>query len=135
MTTVPPADTTNIRYLWLAALAGPVAWSIYFMLGYSLTEFSCTLGILTSTVLGLSLISIIIIVLTLLALAGTIYAGWWAYRLWRVSPEHELGESLEPASLADRPRLFMVFTAIGFSAIFSLLILLTGIPALVLRPC
>lgn len=123
----------QLRSLWFGLLAGPIVWTIYFLLGYGLIESVCKLGLLESRILGLATVSTVIVGLTVLALLITLYAGFLAYRNWQRIKDDELD-----GSQSDRPEensRFMALAGLLLSGLFSLTILLTGVPAFILPPC
>ncbi|MEZ4732825.1 MAG: hypothetical protein R3E79_37450 [Caldilineaceae bacterium] len=116
------------RTLWIGLLAGPIVYAVYFVIGYLLVEFSCMTGALQSTVAGLSLYAVIVLILTLFAALVTLISGLSNFHQWRRrgrAKEHDT-ESAVP---------FMVFGGVLLSIFFTGLILLTGIPLLVLQSC
>jgi hypothetical protein len=134
-------DTSYMRSLWLALLAGPVVWIVYFFSGYLLNEVACTAGWFQATISGLPLLPVITVAYTLLALGLVAYAGSWAYRQWQIlnRQRDEGTERMRPAAgeqidVRERSR-FVTFAGMLLSLLFGLTILLTGIPSLVLRSC
>lgn len=129
----PTVSRQDTRSLWLGALAGPITWSVYFMIGYLLVEVVCNSDFLDFSLFGMAAISALIIALTVVGLGVTIYAGFINYQKWRQpSEEDELdfGEQL-----GNKPARFMALSGLLLCGLFTLVILLTGIPAFVLRPC
>ena len=125
--------TGQLRSLWFGLLAGPIVWSVYFLVGYGLTEFVCKLGLLEFRILGLAALSAIIVGLTLVALLITLYAGFLAYRNWQRMKEDEPDEG-QPSWPAENSQ-FMALTGLLLNGLFSLTILVSGIPAFFLPPC
>lgn len=116
------------RTLWVGLLAGPLVYAVYFVIGYLLVEFACLTGALQSTVAGLSLYAVMVLILTLFAALVTLLSGLSNFHNWRRrvrAKEHD-SESAVP---------FMVFGGVLLSVFFTGLILLTGIPLLVLQSC
>lgn len=129
-TQTPSSSAPNLWALWFGLLAGPLVWSVYFIAGYGLVEFACKLGLLQFNLLGLNAIAAAIIGLTLIALLVTLYAGLLAYQKWQQVRRDELD-----SGQAEKSRVFMAQAGVLLSGLFALLILLTGIPAFILRPC
>ncbi|MCI0398995.1 MAG: hypothetical protein L0332_15770 [Chloroflexi bacterium] len=150
--------------LWLNFLSGPLIWSIYFTLGYFLVEIACRQALLSFRVVGLPGTSAAVLVLTLVALLATFYAGYRSYnnltqrrRLWPakvhakvvknfhmlwgaaadVNSYYYWREEREGVQVALKGRYveFMAVAGVLLNGLFGLIILLTGIPALVLQPC
>lgn len=137
MTHTPPRTALSLHSLWFGVLAGPIVWSLYFLAGYGLSEVACRLRLLESPMMGLTALSLLILLLTLVALIVTLSAGFVAYRNWR----HVNRAGLSSSSAAGSHRLdrdsgqFMALAGLMLSALFSFLILVTGLPVLVLHPC
>jgi hypothetical protein len=133
------AASTSLSHLkhspWFHLLGGPILWSAHFLISYAWIEFACRvrLLILHSTILGLTVLSWSVLLFTLLAVLATLYVGWSAYRSWRQISE--LKETNELESWGVESRRFMAISGILLSMLFSLVILLSGLPALVLGPC
>jgi hypothetical protein len=123
------------RSPWFHLLGGAVIWSVHFLASYNWVEFACSVGlpVLGSTVLGLSLLSWSVLVLTFLATLAALYVGWAAYRNWRRIRESK--ETNELDAWAVETHRFMAFSGMFLSTLFALIILFTGLPALVLGPC
>ena len=123
------------RSPWFHLLGGPILWSAHFLISYAWVEFACRVKplVLVSTILGFSVLSWIVLIFTLLAVLAALYVGWAAYRSWlRIRKSDERNE-LE--SWGVESRRFMAFGGILLSTLFALVILLTGLPVLALRPC
>jgi hypothetical protein len=123
------------RSPWFHFLGGAILWSAHFLISYGWVEFACRTGLLVldSTFLGLSALSWSVLSLTLIAALAALYVGWSAYREWdRLRNTREMNE-LDMRSVESHR--FMAFSGIFLSALFSLVILLTGLPALMLGAC
>jgi hypothetical protein len=88
---------------------------------------------LHSTILGLTVLSWSVLALTLVAVLATLYVGWSAYRSWQGLREPQETNELE--AWGGESRRFMALSGICLSALFALVILFSGLPALVLGPC
>lgn len=123
------------RSPWFHFLGGPILWSAHFLVSYGWVEFACRarLLVLDSTILGFTILSWSVLMLTLVAVLATLYVGWASYRSWQRLRESQETNELEAWGVESRR--FMAFSGIALSALFSLTILLTGLPALVLGPC
>lgn len=117
------------RRLWFCLLNGPVVYAIYFAIGYFFVEATCKADLFAFTVLGLDMISWTVVVLTVLAAAVTGYGLALSLRIWRHT--HDFDDPADDAGYAP----FMAFTGAWMSGLFTLVILVTGIPALVLVLC
>ena len=123
------------RSPWLHFLGGPVIWGIHFMVSYVWVEFACraNLLVLNSTILELTVLSWIVLALTLIAVLAALYVGWSSYGAWRQIQESQETNELEAWGVESRR--FMAFSGMFLSALFSIVILFTGLHALVLGPC
>lgn len=110
----------GILALWVAVLAGPLAWMLGLNLGYALVLPACASG---STVL-LHLVSLV----TLLCAGG---GGWVAWREWQRTGSEMPGEG--GGSIA-RSR-FMAALGLLASAFFGLVIAAQWVANLFLHPC
>lgn len=132
----PPGQEINSRTLWIQLLAGPVLWSVHFLVSYLLVETLCRTGP-SVKILGGSGISFIVIALTALALIATGLFSWRSYRGWR---DRHAGRSLrgelsETSHWFEGPADFMYFSGFLLSVLFAATILMVGLPALFLHPC
>jgi hypothetical protein len=128
--TAPP-KVPQISRDWATLLAGPLLWTGYFLIGYTLAEFGCRGLWLRGNIAGFPAISVILVALTLVALALSLGFVWRIWGRWR-------GLQRDPdASLnrAEERQRFMVLGGLILGGLFSLAILLTGIPALILEGC
>ncbi|HKY53877.1 MAG TPA: hypothetical protein VJM08_06190 [Anaerolineales bacterium] len=123
------------RSPWFHFLGGAILWSAHFLISYGWVEFACraNLLVLDSTVLGVTVLSWSVLLLTLVATLAALYVGWSAYQSWRQLRSKE--EAREIDNWSVEAHRFMALSGIFLSALFSLVILLTGLPALVLGPC
>lgn len=125
--------SASLRSQWFGLLAGPTIWAVYFLAVYGLVEAGCWAGLLGARLPGLNALTITVLVLTLVALLITFYAGLQAYRNWQTMRAG--GADYEERGRANERRRFMAFAGALLSALFSLTILITGIPVLVLTTC
>lgn len=116
--------------LWFGLLSGPVVYSLYFLAGYLFAEATCVADLLRFRILGLEAISFWIVVLTLAAAAVTGYSAIMAYANWR----HTRGDAEAARPERSYPP-FMAFVGAWLSGLFTLFILMTGVPALFLTLC
>lgn len=130
--TIPPNEpgTGNgrSRALWIGLLAGPVIWSIYFVIIYLLAEIACGLNLLQFTVWGVSIILLLVQVITVLALLPILYIGFQAYRRWQRLRHDEI-------EIGEQPAEFMALGGVLLGLLFALATLVTGVSALVVQPC
>lgn len=140
MSNVAPARSGNSsRMIWVQLLAGPVIWSVHFILSYMLTEAICRTGDpgLEIQLAGIPGLNLIVIVLTLLAVAAIVFFGTKAYRSWKlIDPDHRpMDELQEQTRWSEGANEFLYFSGFMLSALFGVATLMVGIPALFLQPC
>jgi hypothetical protein len=116
------------RSLWFGLVGGPIVYSLHFLAVYLLAETACQADLLRYRILGLEAISFWVVVLTIVAAAITGYSTFLAYGNWR----RGRGRDRNGAS-GYRP--FMAFVGLWLSGLFTVTILLTGLPALFLVLC
>ena len=133
---VSPGQDTNARALWVQLLAGPVLWSIHFLVSYMIVEAACQAG-WSFTILGMSGLSFLVIVLTALAVLGTVFFAFKSYRGWRgIHADRRLRDQFrEGSTWFEGPVDFMYFSGLLLSVLFAIVILMVGLPALFLQPC
>lgn len=131
--TAQERDVTQVNPQWYTLLAGPIIWTVYFLVSYSLAEFGCRGGWLAGTLAGLPAASVVVVALTLVALAVSGLATYRTFRRWQRSQGDPNGDK-GWFQVEDRHR-FMVLAGLLLDVLFTFLILLSGIPALMLIPC
>lgn len=123
------------RALLLAVLGSPVAWAVHFNGAYLAVSMWCSAG--------WSGARVAVVVLTLICAAGAAAAGLLAFKLWRRAREG-LRVDMEPgdpgawdARMGERGArsVFLLVTAMFLSVIFTLGIVLEGLPPLFLPLC
>lgn len=121
---------------WAQLLAGPILWSIHFIVSYLLAEAFCRMG-WNFDLLGLPGLSVIVVVLTVLALLGVALFAMRSYRGWRNSnPELTLRDQVrETSRWSEGPVEFVYLSGFLLSVLFGVTILAVGIPALFFQPC
>lgn len=130
--TLPPTEAalpdqpTSLRTLWFASLLGPIAYSIYFLIGYMLAEAACKADLLRFTFLGMDGLAATELLLTLLT-AAIIGAGMvLTLRVWQRTD----GQPMEQSAAR-----FLAFGALWLNPFFILTTLVTGGALLFLQPC
>lgn len=146
--TTPPEAPVSVRTaererrhrrLILAALAGPVIWAVHFLLVYLLAELACRTGVLSGSLLGMTLLAWVTLTATLLALVVVGWVGVAAFRDWqhrRGGAETRRSRRLDQASrIGGSPDGFLVLAGWVLGLLFGAMIVLTAVPILVLAPC
>lgn len=117
------------RRIWFCLLNGPVVYSVYFLIGYLFVEATCEADLLTFTLFGLDMISFTVIVLTVLAAAVTGYGLFLSLRIWRRT--HGVDDPADDTGYVP----FMAFTGAWMSGLFTVVTVVTGVPALYVVLC
>ena len=116
--------------VWLAVLTGPIAWSLHLLLSYAAISLECAF-IFPQPLPGLSLGGLAVLVVTLLAVAASVYAGLFCARRWRQAG----GLHFDSVMRVESVPLFMTVAGMTLNTIFLFAIVLATVPILVLRPC
>lgn len=121
---------------WLQLLAGPILWSIHFIVSYLLVELFCKMG-WNFNLLGFPGLSVIVVVLTVLALLGVTMLGMRSYHNWRkFNRDLPIRDQIrETSRWSEGPVEFVYLSGFLLSVLFGVTILAVGIPALFLQPC
>lgn len=123
------------RPMAIALLGSPVTWIVHFLGTYFIVALWCAAG--------WGGMGVAITVFTLVALAGSVASGVLAFRLWRRG-QAALVEDAEPgdpqswdARMGERgARMsFLAVLALFMAIVFTLLIVLEGLPVLLPQAC
>jgi len=127
---------SNPRTLWIQLLAGPVLWSVHFLVSYLIVEAACQAA-WNFSILGIQGLSFVVIVLTVLAVLGTVLFAFRSYRGWRdIHSDRRFRDQFrESTGWFEGPVDFMYFSGFLLSVLFAVVILMVGLPALFLQPC
>lgn len=136
MTETMVGGNQRLWSLWFGLLGGPIIYSVHFLTVYLLAEAACMADLLRYRLLGLEAISFWVVVLTLVAAALTGYGTWLAYHTWRATRD-PVGHVVEQGGGQEQRSYqpFMAFIGLWLSGLFTVIILLTGLPALFLVLC
>jgi hypothetical protein len=106
--------------LWLAVLAGPLAWAAQLQINYAFAPTACDLG-------GKTLLHLVSLGAFLVAAAGALLARIW----WKKLPDGsaEMGDAEE-----SRAR-FMALSGMMLGAFFAIVIAASDVPNWTLRVC
>jgi hypothetical protein len=111
---------------WLQALSffgGPAIWALELLIGYGLASVSCTANNKLS-----------VYILATLVILGVMAAGYVAYHAW--SRQAQAGKpSLDELDAKEGRKEFVVMSGFMISALFFLLVLITGVFSIFLSPC
>lgn len=122
MTQTTQKREPHSRRLWLMFLSGPVVYSVYFLVVYSIGEFGCLAGLQFVGVFGWSAIRFSVAVLTVVSALITLGAGIFSFRRWRRRRE-------EPDE-DDENAAFILFVSTWLNGLFTVITLLTSVPML-----
>jgi hypothetical protein len=126
------------RFALAMFVAGPVIWSVHFLLVYLVTEAGCTGDGPGLTLFDPPVPKAVTLAATAAAAAAALGCATWWYRRWQTS-EHEPVTD-EAADLAGDPTDHdrggtLAFTGFLLSLLSVVTILFVGLPALVLPSC
>jgi hypothetical protein len=109
-------------------LAGPVIYSVYFMIGYLLAEVGCKTTFLSGSLFGIHAVSVAILLLTAISAGVLLYETMLSFRNWR-----QYRGNADEQSEIRRPFLWLA----GFiqSVYFLGLTVVTGVSVFALDPC
>lgn len=127
----PAVGGQQRRFWWARLLAGPLLYTVYFLLTYLAVEGACTLGWLAFDVGGTNGITVTVLVLTALALLAVLLS--LLLGLLRLRRLPRTAENTDPAT-GDADR-FVARMGVMLDLLFVFLVLATGAPALLLAPC
>ena len=131
--TAPPhrIPFDNRLALWLAVLAGPLAWSLHLLVSYAAVSLACTFIFPDPPLPGLGAGGLAVVAITLVAALVTLAGGIYCVHAWRRAG----GSGWRELSRAEAVGQFMAVGGVGLNALFLLATILEGLPVLVLRPC
>lgn len=125
-----PVDKGHGMGVWMLFLAGPVIWFTHFMLVYLLAEVLCKPLDDVEGFTSLPLVSVLTVVATIIFALAAAAGSVLAYRRWRVL--RDLPRDDERASTQGEA---LVFAGFLLGVLFTVAVMFTGAPALVLQPC
>jgi hypothetical protein len=108
---------------------------LHFLIGYVWVEFACRMNFpaLDSIFWGLSILSWSFLILTIIVTLAVFYIGWLAFRNWQTLKKKH--RKVESTFWEIETREFMSLGGVVLSVLFSLTILVSGLPVLALDPC
>lgn len=113
--------------LWFSLAAGVVTWSLHLMIVYPLTSLTCEWGWFPFTAGGLTGLKVVQIVVTVIAAAITVVAGFLAFQNQRRLRD---GETVE-----TNRHFFMARLGFALNILFTALIVFSLIPIVSLPQC
>lgn len=119
------------RVVIAVLLAGPVIWSVHFMLVYAAVEAGCTGDGPGLRLFDPPVATVVTLLATLVAALACLAAAWWEYRRWRPS---DVGERSGEHEDSD-PGGAMAFAGFLLSLLSFVSVLMVGLPALYLPAC
>jgi hypothetical protein len=122
------------RFALAMFVAGPVIWSVHFLLVYLIVEAGCTGDGPGLTLFDPPVPKIVTLAATAAAAVAALACAGWSWRRWRASEHQPTAE--EAGDLADRDRGGTLAFAVFLLSLLSVVtILFVGLPALVLPSC
>lgn len=130
-----PVDVSGRRRARTAIamfLAGPVIWSVHFMLVYLAVEAGCTGDGPGLNVFDPPAPTVVTLTATAVAALGCLVTAGWGYRRWRADRQEQAdGPGVEPSDWAGS----LAFAGFLLSLLGFVAVLFVGLPALVLPAC
>ena len=115
----------------LSALAAPMAvWAVHFVVVYSLVGLACERGVLLRSVAMLPVLTWILALLTVTALATIAWLGWNALHRWRM-----LRASAGTPATPRSSEAFMRLATALLALLAFIAVVFTATPMLMLPPC
>jgi hypothetical protein len=125
------------RFALAMFVAGPVIWSVHFMLVYLVTEAGCSGDGPGLTLFDPPVPKVVTLAATAAAAVAALACAGWSWRRWRTNAEAAADEAADLAGgLQDRDRGgTLAFAGFLLSLLSVVTILSVGLPALVLSSC
>jgi hypothetical protein len=128
------------RARWALAMfvAGPVIWSVHFMVVYLVTEAGCTGDGPGLRLFDPPVPKVVTLAATAAAAVAALASAGWSWRRWQASDSVPAADEAADlaGSLRDRDRGgTLAFAGFLLSLLAAVTILLVGLPALVLPSC
>lgn len=126
-----PADQGHGAGVWMLFLAGPTIWFTHFMLVYVLTEVLCKPFDGAPGASEVPLVSVLTIVATIVFALAAATGAVLAHRRWRRWRLAARGNDERASTQGES----LVFAGFLLGMLFSIAVVFTGAPAVVLQPC
>lgn len=126
------ADPAGRRALAMF-LAGPVIWTVHFMVVYLVVEAGCTGDGPGLQLFNPPVPTILTLVVTAIAALACAASAAWAYRCWRAE-RSEAANGRAGDALTDRTET-LALGGFLLSSLAAIVVLVVGLPALVLPAC
>jgi hypothetical protein len=126
------------RITFVVFLAGPVIWSVHFVLVYLVTEAGCTGDGPGLVLFDPPVPTVVTLAATAVAAVASLGFAAWAYRRWRATSQEPAADEASDLSggLEDRNRGgTLAFAGFLLSLLSFVTVLFVGLPALVLPAC
>ena len=129
------------RFALAMFVAGPVIWSVHFLLVYLVTEAGCSGDGPGLTLFDPPVPRVVTLAVTAAAVAAALACAGWSWRRWRASGAEAAAEAADQAAdiaggLQDQDRGgTLAFAGFLLSLLSVVTILFVGLPALVLPSC
>ena len=124
----------RVRFALAMFVAGPVIWSVHFLLVYLVTEAGCSGDGPGLTLFDPPVPRVVTLAVTAAAVAAALACAGWSWRRWRASGAEAAAD--EAADLQDQDHGgTLAFGGFLLSLLSVVTILFVGLPALVLPSC
>jgi hypothetical protein len=127
------------RARWALAMfvAGPVIWSVHFMLVYLVVEAGCSGDGPGLRLFDPPVPTVVTLAATAAAALGCLAVARWSWRRWRANRRSPAGQAADRSGGLEEPDLGGALAFAGFlmALLGVMTVLFVGLPALVLEPC
>jgi hypothetical protein len=118
--------------LWYGIASGPLLWAAMHSILYAVSSLACQLGFLIDmAVLGINALSLVMLLITLVVVAGIAVGGYLSLKNWRLLRDTDDGVGT-PSATRNR---FMAFSGLVLAIMFGAASLTTAIPPFFFGPC
>lgn len=129
---VDVSTNRRTKTLIVLLLAGPLIWSLHFLLVYFVVEAGCTGGGPGLDRFAPPVPTVVTLAATAVAALACLATAAWGYRRWRADQrEHAQGSGLEPPDTGGS----LAFAGFLLSLLGFVTVLFVGLPALFLPAC
>jgi hypothetical protein len=122
------------RFTLAMFVAGPVIWSVHFMVVYLVTEAGCSGDRSGLTLFDPPVPKVVTLAVTAVAVAAALACAHWSWRRWQADAAEPAGDGAGGHQDRDRGGT-LAFAGFLLSLLSVVTILFVGLPALVLPSC
>lgn len=133
----PARGRVPLRLLWFGLAGAPLAWSAQLLAAFPLSAHACfpRLWPLTEPDIGPTTLSSLLIALSIVTTAVSIFALVTAIRSWRATLDESRGDAHHALDVGNGRTRFMALGGILMSTIFLVATVAQGALVLLVQPC